>query len=46
MASKVEENEGYDEVAEKIFDDIAIHPVCEDEEAVAHREDAGFVKSF
>jgi hypothetical protein len=46
VAGKVEENDGNHEVAEKVLDEIAIRPVCEGEEAITHREDAGFVKSF
>ena len=46
MTCKVEEDDGDDEVAEKILDEVAIDPVCEGEEAIAHREDAKFVESF
>jgi hypothetical protein len=46
VACEVEEDDGDDEVAEKILDEVAIHPVCEGEEAIANREDAKFVESF
>ena len=46
VACEVEEDDGDDEVAEKILDEVAIHPVSEGEEAIANREDAKFVESF
>ncbi len=46
MACKVEQNDSNDEVAEKVLDEVPIHPVREDEQAITHREDARFVESF